>query len=201
MPRNIIRCKGRQYMSLLFRGSLIIFVLATIIYGLTEWRNANQKTTDIISGELTPDFIAESLKSAIYNQAGRLSHEIEASRMEHYTELEFTQFELPNYTLYPKNSNSPWQVKAKEATLYNNNRVILTNTVRITSTEPDALIQKVHSRALELDLNTNIISSVEEVIVYGKNFTMYGSGLIIDLNTTKMTLTQHEKTTYKKNKS
>jgi len=188
-------------MSLLFRGSLVIFILATIVYGLTEWRNANQKTTDIIGGELTPDFIAESLKSAIYNQAGRLSHEIQADRMEHYTALEFTHFELPNYTLYPKNANSPWQVKAKEATLYNNNKVILKNTVRITSTEPEALIQKVHSNALELDLNTNIISSLQQVIVYGKNFTMYGSGLIIDLNTTQMTLTQHEKTTYKKNNS
>lgn len=188
-------------MSLLSRVSLVIFILATILYGLTQWRNANQKTTDIIGSELTPDFIAESLKSAIYNQAGRLSHEIKADRMEHYTALELTHFELPNYTLYPKNSNAPWQVKAKEATLYNNNKVILKNTVRITSTEPDALIQKVHSRALELDLNTNIISSVQEVIVYGKNFTMYGSGLIIDLNTTQMTLTQHEKTTYKKNNS
>jgi len=188
-------------MSLLSRWALGIFAIAAILYGLTQWRNAVQKPTPSIDRALTPDFIAESLKSAIYNKEGTLSHEIEADRMEHYTELEFTHFELPNYTLYPKNSSSPWQVKAKEATLYNNNLVILKNTVRITSTEPEAFIQAVHSKALELDLNTNIISSVQEVIVYGKNFTMYGSGLIINLNTTQMTLTQHEKTTIKKNKS
>jgi lipopolysaccharide export system protein LptC len=35
--------------------------------------------------------------------------------------------------------------------------------------------------------------------VVGKDFTMYGSGLIIDLNTKQMTLTQHERTIYKKN--
>jgi len=188
-------------MSLLSRWALVIFIISAFLYGVTEWRNDHQKPTDAIDTELTPDFIAESLKSAIYNQAGNLSHEIEADRMEHYTKLEFTHFELPNYTLYPKNSSSPWQVKAKEATLYNNNRVILKNTVRITSTEKDALVQAIHSKTLELDLTTNIISSDQQVIVYGKNFTMYGSGLIIDLNTTQMTLTQHEKTTFKKNNS
>ena len=187
-------------MTLVSRWALAIFAIAAIVYGLTEWRNAVQKPTPFIDRALTPDFIAESLKSAIYNKQGTLSHEIEADRMEHYTERELTKFELPNYTLYPKNSSAPWQVKAKEATLYNNNRVILKNAVRITSTEPDAHIQAVHSKALALDLNTNIISSVEDVIVYGKNFTMHGSGLIINLNTTQMTLTQHEKTTIKKNK-
>ncbi len=188
-------------MSILSRWALVIFIVAASLYGITEWRNSHQKLTGAIDSELTPDFIAESLKSAIYTQAGNLSHEIEADRMEHYTELEFTHFELPNYTLYPKNSGSPWQVKAKEATLYNNNRVILKNSVEITSTENDALIQAVYSKTLELDLNTNIISSEQAVTVYGKNFTMYGSGLIIDLNTTQMTLTQHDKTIYKKNNS
>ena len=185
-------------MSWLSRWTLVIFILSAFLYGITEWRNAHKKPSDAIDTELTPDFIAESLKSAIYNQDGKLSHEIEADRMEHYTELEFTHFELPNYTLYPKNAASPWQVKAKEATLYNNNRVILKNTIRITSTEKNSFIKEVHGKTLELDLTTNIISSSQEVIVYGRNFTMYGSGLIIDLNTTEMTLTEHEKTIYKK---
>ena len=188
-------------MSLLSRWAIVIFLLGACLYGLTEWRNANKKPTDAIDSDLAPDFIAESLKSAIYNPEGTLSHEIEADRMEHYTELEFTHFELPNYTLYPKKSGSPWQVSAKEATLYNNNRVVLKNTIRITSTEKDFLIQEVHGKTLELDLTTNIISSNQKVIVYGKNFTMYGTGLIIDINTTQMTLTEHDKTTFKKDNS
>lgn len=188
-------------MSLLSKWALVIFMLGAFLYGVTEWRNANKKPNDAIDTELTPDFIAESLKSAIYDPQGRLTHEVEADRMEHYTELEFTHFEFPNYTLYPKKLGSPWQVKAKEATLYNNNKVVLKNTIRITSTEKDSLVKEIHGKVLELDLTTNIISSDQKVIVYGRNFTMYGSGLIIDLNTTQMTLTEHDKTIFEKNNS
>lgn len=188
-------------MSLLTRWTLVIFILSALIYSLTLWKDGHIKPTNAIDTELTPDFIAEALKSAIYDQEGKLSHEIEADRMEHYSELEFSHFELPIYTLYPKNSLSPWHVKAKEATLYNNNRVTLKNDVSITSTEPDSLVQEIHCKALELDLNTNIISSDQDIIIYGKDFTLYGSGLIIDLNTTQMTITKHAQTIYKKSNS
>lgn len=66
------------------------------------------------------------------------------------------------------------------------------------STEPDSLIQEIHCKYLELDLNTNIISSDQTILVQGKNFTMYGSGLVIDLNTKQMALTEHVQTIFKK---
>lgn len=185
-------------MSILSRWALVIFVLSTLIYGVTEWQNDPKTSGDNIYNELTPDFIAETLKTVIYNEKGVLSHEIEAERMEHYSSLKFSRFEYPNYTLYPKNSSSPWYVKAKEATLYNNNRVILKNSIRILATEEGSLIHEIHGKTLELDLNTNIISSDQDIIVYGENFTMTGSGLIIDLNSTQMTITKHGKTIFTK---
>ena len=114
--------------------------------------------------------------------------------------------------LYPKNDtqsekssakkkNYPWKLSAKEATLYKNNRVILNHRVHLTATDENSLIQEIHCKYLELDLNTNIISSDQTVMVQGKDFIMYGSGLIIDLNTKQMTLTEHVRTTYKKNNS
>ena len=180
----------------LSRSALVIFLLGILAYALTEWRNVDKPINNEINTELTPDFIAESLKSAIYNKTGLLSHEIEADRMEHYAGLKFTNFEQPNYTLYPKNQTSPWHVQAKEATLYNSNRVILKRNVQITATEKNSLIQTIHCKSLEVDLNTNIISSKQDIVIHGKNFTMYGSGLIIDLNTTQMTLTKHVQTIY-----
>jgi lipopolysaccharide export system protein LptC len=97
--------------------------------------------------------------------------------------------------------NYPWKLSAKEATLYKNNRVILNHRVHLRSTDESSLIQEIHCKYLELDLNTNIISSDQTVMVQGKDFTMYGSGLIIDLNTKQMTLTEHVRTIYKKNNS
>jgi lipopolysaccharide export system protein LptC len=192
--------------------ALLILLLGGMAYAIIEWRNAQITSDDSIENELTPDFIAEALKSDIYTQSGHLSHSVVAERMEHYAELEVTHFELPNYILYPKNNkapktssnekqNYPWKLSAKEATLYKNNRVILNHRVHLTATNETSLIQEIHCKYLELDLNTNIISSDQTVMVQGKDFTMYGSGLIIDLNTKQMTLTEHVRTIYKKNNS
>ncbi len=192
--------------------ALLTLLLGAMAYGIIEWRNGQITPGESIESELTPDFIAEALKSNIYTQLGQLSHTIVADRMEHYAKLEVTHFELPNYTLYPTNNtqsktssiekqNYPWKLSAKEATLYKNNRVILNHRVHLAATDESSLIQEIHCKYLELDLNTNIISSDQTVMVQGKDFIMYGSGLIIDLNTKQMTLTEHVRTIYKKNKS
>ncbi|MBL0710949.1 MAG: LPS export ABC transporter periplasmic protein LptC [Colwellia sp.] len=181
--------------------ALLVLMLGGMAYGIISWRSSQTLPGETIDHDLVPDFIAEALKSNIYTETGLLSHTIVADRMEHYAKLEVTYFELPNYTLHPKNSQSPWQLSAKEATLYNNNRVILTHRVKLKATDEHSLIQEIHCKYLELDLNTNIISSEQTVMVQGKDFTMYGSGLIIDLNTKQMTITEHVRTIYKKNKS
>ncbi len=179
--------------------ALFVLLLSALIYGIIEWRSASTEEDTLIVDEQRPDFIAEKLKSKIYSDVGLLSHSIEAERMEHYADLAISYFELPNYTLYPKKEGQPWKVSAKEATLYKDNRVELSTQVRIKATEVGSLIKEVQCKTIALDLKTNIISSEQAVVVIGKDFTMYGSGLIIDLNTKKMTLTQHERTIYKKN--
>lgn len=209
--------------------TFLILLLGAMAYGIIEWRQSQIVPDENIESKLTPDFIAEALKTDIYTKSGQLSHVIVADRMEHYAKLEVTHFELPNYTLYPQSSSArtskpntltaedpkdkfpstaqpeknalPWNISAKEATLYKNNRVILNHRVHLSATDENSLIQEIHCKYLELDLNTNIISSDQTVMVQGKDFTMYGSGLIIDLNTKQMTLTEHVRTIYKKNNS
>ena len=185
-------------MNRLYGLAIIIFILSVMAYGVVQWRTSQVSEEKTVNTELTPDFIAEALKSDIYSESGQLSHKIDAQRMEHYAQLSFTHFEFPNYTLYPKDNSAPWKLAATEGTLYNNNRVVLKNRVRLKATESTSLIQEIHCKYLELDLNTNIISSDQTILIQGKDFTMYGSGLIIDLNTKQMTLTEHVQTIYKK---
>lgn len=186
-------------MNKLYSLSAFVLFLCFITYSVIQWRSAQIKDPTVIDQQLEPDFIAESLESSIYNAQGKLSHVINAQRMEHYAELEFTHFEYPKYTLFPKNNAHSWQITAKEATLYNNNRVILETRVRLVATDKNSLIQEINCKYLELDLNSNIISSNQTVMIQGKDFIMYGSGLIVDLNTRQMTLTEHVQTLYKKN--
>lgn len=185
-------------MTRLYSLTFFILLLSGVIYGTIQWQNSLVEQDESLVAELIPDFIAEMLNSDFYNKQGLLSYEIDAERMEHFAGLEVTKFDLPLYTIYPKDQSSPWKISAQEATLYNNNRVVLKNRVILTSTESSSLIQEIHCKYLELDLNTNIISSDQTILVKGKHFTMYGSGLIIDLNTKQMALTEHVQTIFEK---
>ena len=188
-------------MTRLYGLAAFVLLMCYITYSAIEWRSANVNHDKTIDQQLEPDFIAESLASTIYNKKGQLSHIIDAQRMEHFANLEFTHFEYPQYTLYPKSKSKPWKLSAKEATLYSNNRVILEGRVRLIATDETSLIKEINCKYLELDLNTNIISSDQTVMIQGKDFIMYGSGLIVDLNTKQMTLTEHVQTIYKKIKN
>jgi len=188
-------------MSRIYSATIVFFFIALATYGLLEWYGAQKETNNILERTDTPEFIAENLNSDIYKASGALSYNVEAQRMEHYAQLEVTHFEYPRYTLYPRNNKPTWQISANEGTLYNNNRVKLANRVRLIATDKESLIQEVHGKNLEMDLKTNIISSEQTILILGKGFTMYGSGLIVDLNTTQMTLTEHVQTIYKKTKN
>ncbi|WP_286233577.1 LPS export ABC transporter periplasmic protein LptC [Thalassotalea sediminis] len=176
--------------------SLLFFVLTVTAYSILEWHHTKQEDIQVVENNITPDFIAESLKSEAFSQKGLLTYRIDASRMEHYSELAVTHFEFPKYTLYPKDSDAPWKISANEGTLYNSNRVKLENKVLLISTDENSLIREIHGKYLELDLNTNIISSENSIRIKGVDFAMQGTGLIIDLNTKQVTLTQHEQTIY-----
>lgn len=187
-------------MNKLYSLAFCALLVAGIAYALIEWRQADVTTVKNVDTELTPDFIAESLKSNTFNDKGKLSHVIDAQRMEHYADIEVTHFEFPSLTLYPENKDVPWKVSSKEGTLFKNNRVSLKNRVKLETTDATSLIQEIHGKSIELDLNTNIISSEQAIIVMGNGFTMYGSGLIVDINSKQMTMTEHVQTIYQKNK-
>lgn len=185
-------------MTRLYSLALFALLLAGSAYGLIEWLQSKEQIVENVDKELTPDFIAELLKSNTFSKDGKLSHIIDAQRMEHYADIEITHFEFPNLTLYPENKDVPWKISSKEGTLFKNNRVRLKNRVKLETTDPNSLIQEIHGKYIELDLNTNIISSEQAIVVLGNGFTMYGSGLIVDINTKQMTLTEHVQTIYKK---
>lgn len=177
--------------------SLIFFICSALAYALLEWQAVDKIIQKDTAQELTPDFIAENLQSKSYNEQGNIAYIINADRMEHYSKLSITHFEAPIYTLHPSNQEA-WVISAKEGTLYNNTRVKLAKNVRIYSTTSNSLIREVQGKSLEIDLTNNIISAEQAILIKGIDFTMQGAGLIIDLNTNQMSLTDHVQTTYEK---
>jgi lipopolysaccharide export system protein LptC len=183
-------------MNRLYSFALFFFALAIMVYGIIEWRSSSSPLQQTINKEITPDFVAENLNSKVYADTGKLAYVVDAQRMEHYSQLFITHFEFPQYTLFPKRNPSTWQVTANEGTLYANNRVKLTDNVRLKASDPNSLLQEIQGKYFELDLRTNILSSRKKIKVIGKGFIIDGSGLIVDLNTNQMTLTKHVKTIY-----
>ncbi|KJY97696.1 LPS export ABC transporter periplasmic protein LptC [Pseudoalteromonas ruthenica] len=142
----------------------------------------------------TPDYIATGLSQTSYNDQGELSHTVYAEEMELYQELGFTHFTKPVFTLYGETEN--WQVNADEATLYNNNILILENNVTATNLKEGAMIEKVSAEAIQVDIDSQRMESEQAVILSGPNMKITGQGLKADLNTEIVELTEHTRTIY-----
>ncbi|WP_448549723.1 LPS export ABC transporter periplasmic protein LptC [Thalassotalea fusca] len=188
-------------MNRLYGAAFSFFVFAILIYAVVEWHQSKQPTLTDLDNDIAPDFIAETLSSDIYNKEGKLAYNIDAKRMEHFADYEVTHFDQPKYTLYPKGGEAPWKVSAIDGTLYSNNLVKLENRVTLMSTDASSLVREIHGSYLELNLRTNVLSSEQAIMIIGNGFTIYGSGLVVDLNTTQMTLNEHVQTIYKKSNS
>lgn len=177
--------------------TIFLFTLALVSYSFIEWLDDDEQQSNLPSTLKKPTFIANNLESDIFAETGELSYHVKAKKMEHYAQSKTTLFQEPRYILFPKNNKPAWKVTAKEGILANNNRITLKNRVDFTSTNDESLIKAIKGQYIEMDLTTNIISSEQTILILGEGFTMYGSGLIVDLNTSQMTITEHVQTIYK----
>ncbi|WP_394172738.1 LPS export ABC transporter periplasmic protein LptC [Thalassotalea litorea] len=177
--------------------STVIFVVALGVYGYMQWQNANMLDALMASDEEKPEFIANDLQTSKFDQDGNLSHTIYAEQMSHYSGAAETIFKHPSYTLYPNDGTSAWNISANEGKLIANKELILERRVRAVAEQTDNFISEIHSKALQLDLIENTIRTDQTIMIKGRDFTMYGSGLFVDIDTTKMTINEHVQTIYK----
>lgn len=185
-------------LSFVYRLCFGLFLISLILYALVAWQKKETPEAATTLEDFHPAYVAEDLKTSMYNSEGVLTHQVIAKRMEHYKSLEFTHFEFPEYILHPKDNSPAWHLSSNEAVLYKDNRIVLEDRVRVLATDNDSLILEVHGNYLQLDLTTNIVSSEQTIMIIGQGFTMYGSGLTLDLNTKEMKLKQHVRTVYKR---
>ncbi|MFY8273728.1 LPS export ABC transporter periplasmic protein LptC [Pseudoalteromonas sp. SSDWG2] len=141
-----------------------------------------------------PDYIANGLRQRNYNDKGTLSHSVYAERMEMFDELGFTHFTKPEFTLY--NNGERWRLTADEATLYNNNILILENNVIATNLVVGAMIEQVKATAIEIDIDAQKMESEQAVELRGPDLVIIGQGLKADINAEIVELIKHTRTVY-----
>jgi len=173
---------------------LIVFTL-TMYWLWSPYLNqsAKQNATpeDIIA---TPDYVATDLKQTKYAETGQRSYLVEANKMELYQQLGFSHFTAPTFTLF--NGPQNWQLTANEATLYENNMLILEGNVKAFNLTEGAMISQINADHIQVDIGKRTMRSDLPVEIVGPHLNITGQGLNADLNTDIIELINHTRTIY-----
>ena len=144
---------------------------------------------------LIPNYQAVNLNSKLYDKDGELSHQVVATKMEHYEALGFAVFENPVYTLYVDNGE-PWQVTAMEGTLYTGSRIQLERNVKIVNLRTQEYVRQITTEYIEIDLKNKTLHSDQTVEISGDDYLVTSVGLFGDLTTQQYELKEHVKTEF-----
>ncbi|RJE76850.1 LPS export ABC transporter periplasmic protein LptC [Pseudoalteromonas sp. MSK9-3] len=158
---------------------------------LSQPSTSQNNTQDVIA---KPDYIATELQQTIYNETGVRSHTVTAKKMELYQELGFSHFEAPIFTLY--NGTMNWKITAKEATLYENNTLILEGDVVAKNLTDKAMITHINADHIRVEITKRLMQSEQPVKISGPDLMITGKGLLADLNTEVIELINHTRTVY-----
>ncbi len=144
--------------------------------------------------DMAPDYTAHDLKQTIFDENGKISHKVSAKKMESYQDIGFTHFSEPTFIIYSEDET--WQIKAYEAILYENKKLLLEQDVEAVNLNPNAMIQKIAADQIEINILASTMRSEHEVKMTGPNLLIVGQGLNADLIQETLELINHTQTIY-----
>ena len=173
-----------------------LFVMALLMY-LPVWMAEEQAPAKKAGADaLRPAYKAKNLTTTLYNEEGKLNHEVFAASMEHYDQLGFVLFDQPKYTVYVNDDEAPWQVTADEGTLYNDDLIQLEDNVLIKSLNPEEFIQTITTNFIKVNLDDKTMTSDQPVDIRGVQTIIKSNGFTANLRTQQYELIDHVQTIY-----
>ena len=176
----------------------LLVVLAFIVISVILWLPAFQQPIDSdgdFDQELFPEFTAKFLHQEMFDEQGRLTQEVFSQKMEHFAELDLTHFEQPEFVIY-QNHEPFWRLTAKVGNMQDG-LLILDQAVTMEQLTANAMVRTINTEYLEINLESNMVTSDSPITIAGQRMTIVGSGMIADLNLGKVSLTQHVETVIK----
>lgn len=143
-----------------------------------------------------PNYQASEMLSTLFDTKGNISHQVYASKMEHFELLGFTLFKQPQYTIFVATQQTPWQVSANEGTLYETNRIQLENGVEIRNQDEQGFARSIRTEFMEVDLLDKTMESDQPVQIYGQHYVINSNGFTANLTTQQYELLNHVQTVY-----
>ncbi|WP_440054900.1 LPS export ABC transporter periplasmic protein LptC [Pseudoalteromonas sp. T1lg65] len=175
-------------------------VLLILFAGIMAWLwhpILTEKKDDSVKQEehlAKPDYIATQLQQLAYSENGQLNYQVKANKMEVFQELGFSHFTQPVFTLY--NGEQNWELSAAEATLYDNNMLVLEGNVLAKNLTEGAMISDVFADNVRVDIKQKLMNSQQPVEIIGPSLKITGKGLTADLHNEVIELINHTKTIY-----
>ncbi|RUO62450.1 LPS export ABC transporter periplasmic protein LptC [Pseudidiomarina insulisalsae] len=173
----------------------ILFILGALLI----WRPFDTDEDATINPqfrEVPPDFIAQGLRTRVYNAEGKLVHRINATKMTHYSPIGLTELTSPEYRVRVSEDGSEWQVVAEQGSFYDDKTLVLERDIVITHLTDDDYLERVETSYLTIDTLAETMVTDEPVTIYGKNFLVRGNGMIADLSAETLELNEHVQTIY-----
>lgn len=153
--------------------------------------NANESAALVA----VPTYAVKGITHKLYNSDGKLSQTVQAESMEHFDELGFVTFAMPQYRIVTDNGHI-FVVSAIAGTLYDNQHIQLESEVILHSEDSADLVQVITTDYLAIDLHSRIANTDLAVQVSGANINMQGLGLQADLNQQTFILADQVKAIY-----
>nr|WP_231699843.1 LPS export ABC transporter periplasmic protein LptC [Aliidiomarina indica] len=150
-----------------------------------------------------PDFTARGLETRIFESDGRLSHQIRADRMAHFSLLRLTELELPVYISYlsdeqvnVEDAGAVWQITARTGRLYDDIRLELEESIKIVNQSDVGYIEQIETEYLAIDLQHRTMHTEASVTIRGDRFIVHGEGMRVDLDAQQLELIHHVETIF-----
>ncbi|RUO33451.1 LPS export ABC transporter periplasmic protein LptC [Aliidiomarina sanyensis] len=188
------------------RRSLVLIIVFLLTAVLVLWSVTERKPPedfDETPEQLIPDFTARGLETRIFESDGRLSHQIRADRMAHFSLLGRTELDSPVYISYLSDeqvnieeAGAIWQITAVSGRFYENELLELEEQVTILNLSDSGYIEQIETEFLAIDLQTRTMQTDEAVTIRGPRFIVRGEGMRVDLEAQQLELIKHVETIF-----
>ena len=160
---------------------LLLMLLSLGIYYYYQNSNEELVVNEPIDLSHQPLYQSSEMMSIFYDPSGKPRYKIVALQVEFFDERKETLFQSPNITLYDENGEAKWHIQSNNARLTHDKLLYLNDNVQLNNLLPDIQLQTIRTQKAKVDLVTQIVTSDDEVIIQGANFTSHGTGLLGNL--------------------
>lgn len=173
---------------------LITLVLGSWAYYLYQDDNKFD-LSQLIKKEGAPEYTGNRMETTVYDLKGKPQYYASAREIKRYESSDRTEFFEPLLDLFDKETAvKQWNVTADHAEITKEKMLYLKGNVKIKSLDKTSRLEKIETDHLNVDLNTQDISSESAVKSQGMGFTTTGTGLTGNLKKQVATLLSDVKT-------